>query len=71
MRANTKDGLHHIAALAANKKVEMPDLSIKNKKLARGWASTNLDLQMKELAFKDHFTGAVVEKKTRVRSSST
>ena len=36
LRANTKDGLHHIAALAANKRQQVPDLSIKNKKLAKG-----------------------------------
>ena len=48
LRANIKDGPHHIAALAANKKAEVPDLSIKNKKLAKRWASANLDLQMKE-----------------------
>ena len=63
MRTNTKYGLHQIAALVANKKSEMPDLSIKNKKLTREWASANLDLQMKESAFKDNFAGAVIDKK--------
>ena len=64
LRANIKDGPHHIAALAANKKAEVPDLSIKNKKLAKRWASANLDLQMKEWAFKEYFAAAVVDKKT-------
>ena len=64
LRANTKDGLHHIAALAANEQAEVPDLSIKNKKLAKGWASANLDLQMKEWAFKEYFAAAVVDDKT-------
>ena len=64
LRANTKDGLHHIAALVVNKKAEVPDLSIKNKKFTRGWAGANFDLKIREWAFKDHFAGAVIGNKT-------
>lgn len=61
---NNKDGLHRIMALAAQKKATVPDLSIRNTNTARGWVSVNLDLQMKEWAFKDHFAGAIIDNKT-------
>ena len=48
LRDNNKGNLHHIAALSAQEKAEVSDLAIKNNKLARGWASENLDLQVKE-----------------------
>ena len=50
--------------LAAHEKASMPDLTIKDKKIRRGWASANLDLQMKEWAFQEQFAGAIINDKT-------
>ena len=53
-----------IVALAAHEKVSMPDFTIKDNTFRRGWASANLDLQMKEWAFEEHFAGAIIDDKT-------
>ena len=42
----------------------MPDFTIKDNKFRRGWASANLDLQMKKWAFQEHFAGAIIDDKT-------
>jgi hypothetical protein len=47
-----------------HEKAEVPDLSIKNNKTTRGWASANMNLQMREWAFKEHFAGAIIDDKT-------
>ena len=64
LRDNKKEKPHLIVALAAHEKLSMPDLTIKDDKFRRGWASANLDLQMKEWAFQENFAGAIIDDKT-------
>ena len=41
LRDNEKEGLHRIAALAATETATIPDLTISESKLTRGWAQAN------------------------------
>ena len=62
LRDNEKDGLHHIAALVATETAEVPDLIVKQNKLANGMASANQFLQMNEWAYDaSEFAGAVID----------
>ena len=64
MRQNERDSLHRFAFLAAKEQAAIPDLTLKSKKLARGWSGANLDLQLNKWAYEDHFAGAVIDKET-------
>ena len=42
----------------------MPDFTIKDTTLTRGWSGANLDLQLNEWAYEAHFAGAVIDEET-------
>ena len=63
MRQNEMEGLHRIVSLAAREQATLPDLTIKHKKLARGWSGANWDLQLNEWVNEAHFAGAVIDER--------
>ena len=60
----THTGPNRIAALAASKTASVPDLTVQQRKLTRGFGRANLDLQMKEWAFEENFAGVVIDEDT-------
>ena len=62
--APTHTGPNHIAALAASETASVPDLTVQQRKLTHDLGRANLDLQMKELAFEENFTGVVIDENT-------
>ena len=64
LRENEKNGLHRIAALAAQETAPWPGLNIRTHKLAKGMAGANLSLQLNKWAYEDLFAGAVLDHNT-------
>ena len=59
------DELHHVANLMAHDTTAIPDLAIPTqRKLSRGLAQANENLQMDEWAQETFFVGAIIDDKT-------
>ena len=64
IRGNEKEGLHRIAAVAAKEAASIPNLTISNSNLTKGWTKANQNLQLEEWAFQDYFADAIIVKTT-------
>ena len=64
LRANEKDGLHRIAALAAKETALPPGILMQNAKYLRGYAAANKNLQIDQWAYKEHFAAAIIDEAT-------
>ena len=56
--------MHRIAALVTWNQATVSELALTNDNNTNGWTKANQDLQLSEWAHKEHFMGAVVDKKT-------
>ena len=63
-RGNSAKGPDRLASLVATESSFVPNLSIRENRLRRGWADANQHLQMSEWAYKEYFAGAIIDENT-------